>query len=92
MHDHFFEVLLIDIPNQINAKQVYLRGQCYNRQMAIREYIPFEWRPLEELRRKYEEPLALLDHASKKNGFKRRIVLEYLRDEDALKIQDYPHL
>ena len=29
--DHFFDVLLIDIPNQINAKKIYLRGQSYSR-------------------------------------------------------------
>jgi hypothetical protein len=93
INDHFFEVLLIDIPNQINAKRVYLRGQCYNRQMGIREFTPFEWRPLDELKKRYEEPLALLDHNSaQKEGTRRRIVLEYLRDEDALKVQDYPHL
>ena len=27
----FFDVLLIDIPNQINAKKIYLRGQSYPR-------------------------------------------------------------
>lgn len=27
----FFDVLLIDIPNQINAKKIYLRGQSYSR-------------------------------------------------------------
>ena len=55
--DNFFEVLLIEIPNQVNPKEIYLRGQCYGRQLGIREYVPFEWRPLDELRRRYEEPL-----------------------------------
>ena len=55
--DHFFDVLLIDIPNQINAKRVYLRGQSYSRQVFVREYAPHEWRPLDELRRTYEQPL-----------------------------------
>lgn len=61
--------------------------------MGVREFLPFEWRPLDELKKRYEEPLALLDHnQAQKEGTRRRIVLEYLRDEDALKIQDYPHL
>lgn len=91
--DHYFEVLLIEIPNQVNPKEIYLRGQCYSRQMGIREYTPFEWRPLDELRQRYEEPLALLAHpGAKKEGYRPRIVLEYLRDEDAAKVKDYPHL
>ena len=27
--------------------------------MLIREYVPFEWRPLDELKKRYEEPLDL---------------------------------
>ena len=49
----YFDVLLIDIPNQIEPKKIYLRGQAYSRQAFIREFIPFEWRPLEELKKKY---------------------------------------
>jgi hypothetical protein len=90
--DNYFEVLLIDIPNQLHPKEVYLRGQCYGRQTAIREYLPFEWRPIDELKKRYEEPLALLNHAQKKDAVRPRIVLEYLRDEDAAKVVDYPHL
>lgn len=86
-------MLLIEIPNQVNPKEIYLRGQCYSRQMGIREYTPFEWRPLDELRQRYEEPLSLLAHpGAKKEGYRPRIVLEYLRDEDAAKVKDYPHL
>jgi len=92
VNDDYFEVLLIDIPNQLHPKEVYLRGQCYSRQVAIREQVPFEWRPLEELKKRYEEPLSLLNHAQKKEGVRPRIVLEFLRDEDAAKVVDYPHL
>ena len=41
--DNYFDVLLIDIPNQINAKKVYLRGWAYSRQFFAREYVPFIW-------------------------------------------------
>ena len=34
--NNYFDVLLIEIPNQIKPKQVYLRGQAYDRQLAIR--------------------------------------------------------
>jgi len=86
-------VLLVEIPNQVNPKEIYLRGQCYSRQMGVREYVPFEWRPLDELRHRYEEPLSLLAQSGgKKDGYRPRIVLEYLRDEDAAKVENYPHL
>jgi hypothetical protein len=61
VNNNFFEVLLIDIPNQIKPKRVYLRGQAFDRQMAVRVYEPFEWRPLEELRKNYEKPLELIN-------------------------------
>ena len=56
----YFDILLIDIPNQINAKQVYLRGWSYSRQFFAREHDPFVWKPIEDLRTKYEEPLVML--------------------------------
>jgi hypothetical protein len=63
--DHFsnnyFDVLLVDIPNQIKPKSVFLRGWCYQRQLSVREQEPFEWKPVEKLRRKYEDPLKVLN-------------------------------
>lgn len=56
----YFDVVLIDIPNQINAKKMYLRGWAYNRQFFARELDPFVWQPAEKLRKKYEEPLQML--------------------------------
>mmetsp|Transcript_1592 Transcript_1592/g.2344 ORF Transcript_1592/g.2344 Transcript_1592/m.2344 type:complete len:182 (+) Transcript_1592:2772-3317(+) len=76
----FFDVLLVDIPNQINAKKIYLRGQSYTRQVFVREYTPHEWRPLEELRRGYDRPL---EHLNPVAAQRQTILLEYLRDEDA---------
>ncbi len=78
--DDYFDVLLIDIPNQINAKKIYLRGQAYTRQVLIREYTPHEWRPLDELKKSYDKPLEHLNPVAVK---KQTIMLEYLRDEDA---------
>ena len=59
--NHFFDMLLIDIPNQIEPKTVYLRGQAHDRQLSVRVFEPFEKRPLDELRRNYEKPLELLN-------------------------------
>ena len=81
----FFDVLLIDIPNQINAKKIYLRGQSYPRQVFVREFAPHEWRPLEELRRTYDQPLQHLNPT----GIRKQIImLEYLRDEDAQQYEE----
>lgn len=80
---------MIDIPNQINAKKIYIRGQSYPRQMFIREHCPFEWRPLPELRRRYEEPLEIFPRAEKV-AKKQVVVLEFMREEEATKFTDYP--
>lgn len=83
--DDFFDVLLIDIPNQINAKKVYLRGQAYQRQVFVREFAPHVWRPLEELRHKYDKQLQ---HINPEGVRKQIILLEYLRDVDAKKYEE----
>ena len=84
VNNNFFEILLIDIPNQIKPKRVYLRGQAFDRQLAVRVFEPFEWRPLEELRRNYEKPLELINAPLSTNQ-KPRFVLEFMRDEQAIK-------
>ena len=58
--NHYFEVLLLDIPNQVKAKNIYLRGYCYSRQLFAREYEPFEWKTTDQLRKRYEEPLRMI--------------------------------
>lgn len=83
MSNQFFDVLLIDIPNQINAKSIYIRGQSYPRQMFIREHTPFEWRPITELRRRYEEPLEIFPRADRV-AKKQVVMLEFMREEEAL--------
>ena len=70
----YFDIVLIDIPNQINPKYMYLRGAAYSRQFFVREHEPFVWYGVEQetnlqeiakksaqrLKRKYEEPLKML--------------------------------
>ncbi len=84
VNNNFFEILLIDIPNQIKPKRVYLRGQSFDRQLAVRVFEPFEWRPLEELKKNYEKPLELINVPVTINQ-KQRIVLDFMRDEEAIK-------
>lgn len=47
--DDFFDMFEIDIPNQINAKKIFLRGYCYSRQLFVREHAPFIWKTEAEL-------------------------------------------
>lgn len=79
---------MVDIPNQVEAKNVYLKGWCYSRQIFAREYEPFEWKPLDKLRKKYEEPLKILSKDASLATQRQRIVLEYARDEEVDNIVD----
>jgi len=73
-----------------------LRGQAYDRQFFAREHVPFEWKPTEDLKKKYEEPLKMLKGASPPSGApgtpaqaeRPRIELEFSRDEDVEEISD----
>ena len=82
--DAYFDVLLIDIPNQVKPKEIYLRGHAYlGRTVFVREHMPFEWRPQAELRKRYEEPLKMLESSSIAQSTKRRrIYLDFSRDEE----------
>ena len=55
--NQYFDMLEIDIPNQINAKKVFLRGYGCTRQFFAREHAPFIWQPEASLKRRFEEPL-----------------------------------
>lgn len=85
--NNYFDMMLIDIPNQIKAKKIYLRGQSYSRQFFAREYSPFKWHEPEYLRKKYEEPLKLLEGA-KDTKERPKILLEFERDDDVEHITD----
>jgi hypothetical protein len=75
--NYYFDVLLVDIPNQVKAKNLFLRGQCYNRQIFVREYEPFEWKPIEKLKKRYEEPLKMMLKDQVTN-IKQKIVHSYI--------------
>lgn len=53
----------------------------------MRVYEPFDWRPVEELKRNYEKPLEIINPASLAPGQKQRVLLEFMRDEDAIKYE-----
>lgn len=84
--NEYFDVLEIDIPNQKDAKRVFLRGYAYSRQFFARELDPFVWKPVHQLKKRYEEPLVMLlpQHKaiSPASGERPKILLEFLRDEE----------
>ena len=71
--------LSIDVPNQINPKQLYVRGYSYSRQIFAREEFPFVWHPVDFFKRRYEEPLALKQDPVA--PARERIVLEFMRED-----------
>ena len=83
-------MLLIDIPNQVKPKRIYLRGHAYlGRTVFVREHTPFEWRPDAELRKRYEEPLKMLEaQAGAPSTKRRRIYLDFARDEEVVGIEN----
>jgi hypothetical protein len=46
----------------------------------VREHEPFEWRPVESLKKKYEDPLKILSGLGM--PVRQRIVLEFVREEE----------
>lgn len=58
--NEYFDMFEIDIPNQINAKRIFIRGWAYSRQFFVREHKPFIWKTEQELKKRYEEPLQML--------------------------------
>lgn len=42
-NENFYEILTLDVPNQINEKRIYIRGYAYPRQAFARLEEPFKW-------------------------------------------------
>lgn len=55
----------------------------------MRVYEPFDWRPVAELKKNYQKPLEILNQPAVIAGVKPRIILQYLRDEEALGFIEY---
>lgn len=76
--EDYFQIMHLDVPNQINEKKIYVRGFSYTKQTFARAEDPFKWREIDYFRKqRYEEPLLLKE--PKKSDEKKRIVLEFSR-------------
>lgn len=70
-NENFYEVLTLDVPNQINEKKILIRGYSYPRQAFARAEEPFKWREQEYYKNlKLEEPLLMkeLDYVPVRDG------------------------
>ena len=79
--NQFYEKVLIDIPNQINPKRLFLRGYCWKRSGWTRIYKPLVW-PSEGELVKINEGLIIADKNNLDIYCKQRIVLEFLKEEN----------
>ena len=64
--EKYFEHVLIDVPNQIDPKQLYLAGNCWKRSVYIRYDKPFKWPTASEMEEETEGPLSFLARPSDK--------------------------
>lgn len=59
--DAYFEHLLIEVPNQIEPKEIYIAGCCVSRSVYVKYDYPFKWPSSEDLTTRPENPLQFLE-------------------------------
>jgi hypothetical protein len=88
--NHYFQILKLNVPNQVKEQMIYVRGFSYKRQNFIREEDPFIWRELEYFKSKqYEELLALREDKEPEMALEyqepvkksKTITLEFIRSD-----------
>jgi hypothetical protein len=57
----YFEHLLIEVPNQIEPKEIYIAGCCVVRSVYVKYDYPFKWPSSQELTMRPENPLQFLE-------------------------------
>ena len=64
--ERYFEHVLIDVPNQIEPKELYIAGNCWKRSVYVRYDKPFKWPSPSEMEEESEGPLSFLARPSEK--------------------------
>jgi hypothetical protein len=86
----YFQILKLNVPNQVKEQMIYLRGYSYKRQNFIREENPFIWRELDwyhsHRSKPYEELLALRE--DKDSDEIQEIELEFIRSDNPEELTD----
>lgn len=84
----YFQILKLNVPNQVKEQMIFVKGHSYTRQNFIREEDPFKWRELEVYKSKqYEELLALREDKKVAEGTEeakaaKSITLEFIRSDN----------
>lgn len=64
--ERYFEHVLIDVPNQIDPKEIYVAGNCWKRSVYVRYDKVFRWPSANEMEEESEGPLSFLAKGSEK--------------------------
>lgn len=79
--EKYFEHILIDVPNQIDPKQLYVAGNCWKRSVYIKYDKPFRWPSTSEMEEEHEGPLSFLAKTSEKPA---RFELTFVKEASGL--------
>ena len=82
-----FLKILIDIPNQINPKGVFLEGFGCSREIVSRVYAPIRWPTVFTLR-KDNAALIISDKRNLKINERKTMVLEFTKESEIVTEQD----
>lgn len=80
--ERYYEHILIDVPNQIDPKELYLAASCWKRSVFIKYDKPFRWPPSHEIIE--EESESALNFLSKPNERPPRFILTFVKDASGL--------
>ncbi|CAG9327365.1 unnamed protein product [Blepharisma stoltei] len=80
--ERYYEHILIDVPNQIDPKEIYLAGSCWRRSMYVKYDKPFRWPSSQELIE--EEKEGALNFLQKSADKPPRFVLTFVKDAPGL--------
>jgi len=58
--ENFYELIKIEVPNQINPKFLFIKGSCYARQAYISYFKPFLFPKVESVDKKHEDALDFI--------------------------------
>jgi hypothetical protein len=64
--ERYFEHVLIDVPNQIDPKEMFVAGNCWKRSVYVRYDKAFKWPSPSEMEEESEGPLSFLAKTSDK--------------------------
>lgn len=86
--ERYFEHVLIDVPNQIEPKEMYIAGNCWKRSVYVRYDKPFRWPSKTEMEEESEGPLSFLAKPSDRPP---RFELVFIKEAPGLTAEQIEH-